>query len=750
MKWVKAALFLIGFTLPAQAWTHGAQPLPSPGPILQDVAVNFGSDTPTGRGGVWLNSMDNNQYGVTTSGLDIETTNGTTCATYSISQTGGTAGHFTLIANNTPIGSTAITPVPSAAGQTAHLNGGPYTFSVTCKDAALNNSNSATLTYNIVTKAANMGTNDSNNFNNVQSGFGATAGYQFLISTGFQRPTTRTGVSFSSCLAISGVPNCTIAPADPARPALQVNMELNGSAKNIDVNGLVFTGNLGAANVAGANASIMAVTGTSNIQAHNNIAYFTPELVAGTTNSGWVMARLQGPNPVVDSNTCYYCQSGILLEDGASGAILTNNNIRGWASDCFFIGNTANVTVTDNLCAAPFVAKVGVHVDAFQIASTATPPNLTVKRNFFVGAEGNSITQGPLFNLGLVTGTGYVSAAAGSTSPGKHLTLVTGTFGTNSNGSQIYSPGNILSTDNAIVSNSSTGGTSGDLSLATNVTIGSAASPVPIYSYGLTNMVMDGNIFMSATTNGYDIGYEQGTSSIGHFGYASQIPGAPYATSFIGTITGGTTLTVPLPVNGLVGIENGSHINFAGCPTCSTTTGVTVTRTSGPSNCIGASGTCVLAMSVSETNQGPIAMTSTPAPPWTGVNPAIIKQENTTTAALHGGTFTRSNGWSQSGIVAIPGPSYPANTTDTNVFSGATTTGASAFSNGDPQTQAEAISASTWAAMSNAQLRAQYCHIWLPKVSGPLDLGGGNYAAPVKLVTGQGQWFDGTVIPGCS
>lgn len=711
-------------------------------PVLQNQAVSFGGDTPTSRGGVWLNSMDNSQWGTATSGLDIETTVGTPCVSYSQTQTGGTAGHFTVISANTPVGSTALTPRPTSAGQAAHLNGGPYIFSTTCKDASGNTSNTATLTYNIVAKAATLGTNDAST-GIVQAGFGATSGYQILIATGFQRPGSRTGIQNVPCVVL-----CTVAPADPLRPALQINIELSGTTSNMDVNGLTFTGDL--ATIGGnANASILVTTTASNIQAHNNTTYFTPALLSHVSTSGWNFARLQGPGTTLDGNTCYNCQSGFLLENGAANTTITNNNIRGWTSDCVFMYNGANLVFTDNLCASPFVANVGIHVDSFQISGNGTPPGMTIKRNMFVTADGNSIGQGAIFNLGVLNLMGYISDGAGSTNPGKVITLTTGNWGGQIGavtGSQLYSPGLLLGSDNAIIgSGVTTNGTTANLNLASNMSIGSAASPVPFYSYGLKDLVMDGNIVQFATTNGYDIGYEQGTSSMSHFGYASQIPGAPYATNFTGTITGTTNLSAT-SVSGIVGIENGSAINFPGCTGCSTSAGVKVTGT----NCPNGGGPCSFTLSVAQTNVGPIAMTSTPAAPWIGTNPALIKQENSNTAAFHGGTFARSLGWSQSGIAANPGPGFPANTTDTNVFDGHVTSGVSAFANGDPQTQAQAIYTAGAPFRSNAQVRADYCHIWLPKVGGPLDLGSGVYAGPVKLSGGVGVWFDGTPIPGCT
>src|SRR6185369_17647234 len=67
---------------------------------------------------------------------------GTGITSWSITQTGGTAGHWNT---SGAIQTGGSSPTPTSTGDTADLNGGPYTFNVTATNAS-GVSNTAVLT----------------------------------------------------------------------------------------------------------------------------------------------------------------------------------------------------------------------------------------------------------------------------------------------------------------------------------------------------------------------------------------------------------------------------------------------------------------------------------------------------------------------------------------------------------------------------------------------------------------------------
>ncbi len=145
-----------------------------------------------------------------------------------------------------------------------------------------------------------------------------------------------------------------------------------------------------------------------------------------------------------------------------------------------------------------------------------------------------------------------------------------------------------------------------------------------------------------------------------------------------------------------------------------------------------------------------------------------IQSANCDIANLHGGAYTISSGFTGGGFStrlgasssACPGNTPPANTTVAASWdqAGCPQTGScanadAAYKYGNPETNLEAISPATWAAMTAAVKFGTTVHYLMPLASGPLDAGSGNWYGAVKDDgAGHCVWNDGsgTVIPNCT
>lgn len=137
-------------------------------------------------------------------------------------------------------------------------------------------------------------------------------------------------------------------------------------------------------------------------------------------------------------------------------------------------------------------------------------------------------------------------------------------------------------------------------------------------------------------------------------------------------------------------------------------------------------------------------------PGVTSIGAPRLSYTNCETSALWTGTLTVSNG-AEWNVVTNSNPSLcggatgvPPNTTQTNVLqaAGNATTLGTWYVSGDPKPCIEALTASA-SSMSIQQMAVAYATCTIPKVGGPLDLGGGQYAgAQTTALTP--TWFDGT------
>lgn len=734
-----ALVWLLCFTclaLNAEARPHhGGIAAPVNVPVLQNAADNFGNLTTSARGAVRLSSQDKTQYtaAFVPKGLDILTAGSLPCARWTTAQTGGTAGHWNVISHIAE-GSSAITPTPTAAGVTAHLNGGPYTFLVSCEDASNNVLATATLTRTIKTNKYNIGSTDAKNAG-LPSGFGSVPGAEILLSTGFDS----TAITADAFNGYNFANQVNMTWADPAKPGALPYFNISNSS-NFKLSGVQLTGNYSAN--PGPFVMIFCRLSTHDI-VFDDVHGYSSYSLNGTTGPG-LMTMNGCANATVNNVSCEYCTAGI--QDGSSGAsggdnlTVTNVFINGFSNNCIFVGNGANWHFDFVTCARPWTNNAN-HIDSFQIADGATPPGLVNTHFMSIVGDGHTNTQGPYFGGTVLNGLGYVDDGTVGHGPGKIYTQVSGN-GTPLIGSQVVSPGNIVLADNALVTARTA--TTMTLSLTSNVNIGSPGSPVAFYGAGLINATFNGIIYSGGEFNGAIDAGENGTNVYQNFSFASQRPAVMQETAFTATLTG-SDLNVTTPgVSTVPGVTpyigTGPRIAYGGGSPCNYCGPGIGSQTSGSTP----AGPGHYAVGGSVGNVGPIAMTASEAyfvgdPAW--------QQVDCNVAGLHGGSLSIASGWAQGGIITdVCGTTFAANTTKTNLFNPTSAPGASAYVNGDPQTFLEA---QTWDGV-RADEEALECKAFKPKAGGPLDLGSGNWAGAIRPIGAAWGWnSDSTVIPGC-
>lgn len=199
------------------------------GPAMPATAsFRTGAYTPQGRGGTRLSSV---RGGLVLAGVP---------ATWTVTQTGGTSGHFqdasgvayaTGVPRVIPEGATAMWPTPSAAGAGAKLNSAaPYTFEIKFTTAGLVDSNICTATLPIVASSANAGNTGS--AGNVTDAFNAASALAvsllpapryILLSRGIERDSyTTNGATYLNEVIIQD--------AEPAFPSNLDNFNFQNSA----------------------------------------------------------------------------------------------------------------------------------------------------------------------------------------------------------------------------------------------------------------------------------------------------------------------------------------------------------------------------------------------------------------------------------------------------------------------------------------------------------------------------------------
>lgn len=744
--------------------TVAVVPVPTT-PILVSQSVNIGEYTANGYGSVRLSSIDDNSWAMPVKGLNILSTAGTACANWTTTRVSGTNGHFSTV-TNAPEGTTARTPAPTSTGVTAHLNGGPYVFNVTCTDANGNASNTATLTYNIVSLAANMGDFEGN-FPAITSGFAnfaTTPGYKILYSTGAKRLTNFAGPSLRCPV------ECIFQYADKTRPGglLSLQPNANNQLIHLAIEDFQFTGDISTLST----GAIMNFKGNSGanttIRLKNVTCRFTPD--QGTRyprtclDTSWEAGN--GGTYNIENLQAHWVGVGARVY--RSGYKFKDLQISHFSINAFGVDGTPDdLTMHDSIWWAPEVSVGGYHADCYQLGNGVSVKNWDIKRLACVMAGGYGSPQGPIFPGHTTRAKGYIDDGTPAHGPGHRVTIPgpnpePNTFyDPNKNGSQIIVPAcGITGATNSRLSNSTT--TSGDLSNIPDQICGSPSSLVDVGTYTMENVNLRDIVFTGTEFSGYGASASHGVGGLQQFAYVNQVPLTSYKTLATVNVVGNTlTVFAPTTSNAVynAGITaGGSGIGYA--VTYPGLTGATMyvtARLSGSQFCNLPTDT-ICTYTLSRTPGNVTGAAASFVPPVGLPPPTQSPQVNVSNSAypfMHTGSGQSiTNGFAGAGLgFPLGGGAYgppPSNTTVTKVWSWTTAPVAANFDKGAPQANFDAITPSAWLAMDKDQILATYCSILLPKVGGLFDNGDGTYASPFKKVGGVGQWSDGTVITGCN
>jgi hypothetical protein len=427
-----------------------------------------------------------------------------------------------------------------------------------------------------------------------------------------------------------------------------------------------------------------------------------------------------------------------------------------------------NLTMRDVFFIGAQVGSGGYHNDCWQVGNGGTYKNWDIQRYGCFTAGGHSGVQGPIFPGHMTIGKGYIDDGAGG--PGLNVQLTSppiihdpnSFFDEGADGSQFFTAdGCISGADNARVASSN----GHDQAVLTGITprvCGSAASPIDVAAYSGENVNFKNIVHTGYSPWGMAVHSGHGTGGMQNFAYVGQVPKILYETNVTVNIVG-NQMTTTGPTSSNVHYNAGLEYGQPGTGYGFTYPGLTggtlflTAKSAGSRYCIGDNGGCVYTLNRAP---GDVSGVTISAVPPVGVPPLSqqvpIKQMNANVAWLHTGTHTYKDGFTSSGMQFpnfggssySPGP--PANTLLMNVYSTGTATPAISFLYGDPTTNLQTVPQATWENATDQETIALYCHFLMPKPGGPLDNGDGTFASPFKLVGGQGQWSDGTPIPGCN
>ncbi len=377
---------------------------PNQPPIIVGVTYPIGAMTQAGFGGVRLSSQPGAFSGKGGLGL---LASGITAASWTIAQTGGTAEHWkigTRALSTTPLalteGTGATTPTPTSTGTAAKLNGGPYTFAVTCV-SSLGVTGAAAITIDAVANAASFGDTDALSLAMVGGSaatFQTAGGNALLYSVGANRTTARNIVSM-----VFASPGVTVAHADPARPGLIGAMELLSSTAWLNFNGIVMSD--ANANVTAGLSAAWWLSSVTNCTFTNCGASYS---AAQTEPAGLAAIRFDGASNLTFTAFSAIGCDGAFTTSGEGGGV-SNVTFNGLLCDQFynnavFAGSPCSgITINDLVVMRPVRSKLvpGDHIDSFQCSN---PPNNdivqpTINRAFVFG-NGDGLMQGLPFTGG--------------------------------------------------------------------------------------------------------------------------------------------------------------------------------------------------------------------------------------------------------------------------------------------------------------------------------------------------------------
>jgi hypothetical protein len=374
-------------------------PPPPPGtPLLQNVSINMGANTPPGMGTVLLKNL-----GLVASGSAAIVS----WRTSNVVATGGGANTDLggLLATNTAT-ATARSPKTTLGSATAlttvTLPATSYAVTVTGVTAG---GLEATCILTIVPQASAFNLGDDNasfgrpdNMDSLSQPGNLktnTGGLTMLISTGADY--TASPFAIDGFLPSSG--RTAVRYADPARPSRVPGLQASGT-NNFDFDGFGIGG--------GINHKIFLHGACDSVTVKNcyplGDSIADVAINAGGTAGNQDFILLSGvTNCTADNNYLRWGGRGLVLGGGSSGNFITNNVIRYVFGDLSAVGQSTNDTVSGNLCLSPMrdtdPSGSPDHIDNMQwdtaVAGTSnTATNLVWAGNIFAQADGTAAASG--------------------------------------------------------------------------------------------------------------------------------------------------------------------------------------------------------------------------------------------------------------------------------------------------------------------------------------------------------------------
>jgi hypothetical protein len=360
---------------------------------------------------------------------------GTGITSWSITLTGGTAGHWNTAGAIQTGGSS---PTPTATGDTAELNGGPYTFNVTATNGS-GTSNTAVLTINIATdvvtvsKPADLSGSGSTGLR--QPAFSAALGgktiefargcYAAFNGNGAATYDTTKAGSFQNHTTHTGRIAVTSEDQTLANRSVLGRLTMINNQR-MDVSAITFEGYLtGATSNSAQNVAMFQITYQSSQGACNDITFSDIDFAApaGHDPPDWRTAISIGGNAA----SPFQKQVGIDFDnirisrvtDGLTAFAVTDcvwNNITvdRFSSNAFYLSGAGNArnSLTDFVSVRPFANSLAPldHRDHMQVGQTVATSTENYDSNYFehivlILAGGDSPAQGPYYDDVSISGS---------------------------------------------------------------------------------------------------------------------------------------------------------------------------------------------------------------------------------------------------------------------------------------------------------------------------------------------------------
>lgn len=358
-------------------------------PTLNAVSDTFGGWSATGRGGVRLNGT-----------LGLIATGTPTSWKLRMKPGGGTAAHWTFPGSlvggwwTVSEGTSALTPMPSSAGQTARLSDGTYTFEIIGTNA-VGDSATVEFTRTIDANASNIG----NNLGSDSSvagvlGGGTIATFQAGTTVGQRKIFLSKGIEEREILlqGFEFTSEVVLRDADPAVPSnillLQMTWVFMGAwTRFITVDGLTND----SASLGTRNCRIL-INKTSDM-VFRNLQMGRTQLSQNVSLFGLFMETAENERIIIEDCKFYWMCIGMIV--WGTDHIVRRCTGRWLHARLITVSDNNNVLIEDCANLSPrYISGSGLHAESIQRADNATIVGMTVRRIEMYHADATWGAQG--------------------------------------------------------------------------------------------------------------------------------------------------------------------------------------------------------------------------------------------------------------------------------------------------------------------------------------------------------------------